>query len=452
VKGRWRVVAGTLFAGIAIVAALGALLGRSAVRAHQAAGQGADGARPVDASGAGHGGRWTQRALALQYELAGDVGLANAPWVATHNSFNSVAEMGSGLGSLDANQTLPLRAQLGLGVRSLELDLHWLTPATGGPASGAVVVCHGRGGSRPCAGGRPLAPTLAELAGWLRRPANRDQVLLLYMQNALGSSEEYASAAATIAERLGGLVNRPADGTCTPLPLDLTRGQVLAAGAQVVIFANGCGSEPAWQGEVFDGSEREERPVTSFSDFPACGRQLTRGTFDGTLVRYFDTSTPLDAAAAAVGVRVPDRGITPHTAAEMARCGVDVVALNDVRAGDPRLRRLVWSWAPGEPHGGRCAVQAMSASFPHGRWHSAPCSQRHPVACRTSAGRWLVSRDRGSARSGGTRCRKLGAAYAVPRTGYESQLLRLAMRAGGAQAVWLGYRRSASGWRALDRR
>jgi hypothetical protein len=452
VRRRWRVVAGTLLAGIAIVAALGALLGRSAVTAHPPSDRGAGTGQLADPSGGGREGTWAERALAFQYELAGDVGLANAPWVATHNSFNSVAEMGSGLASLDANQSLSLDAQLGLGVRSLELDLHSLTPATDGWAPGGVVVCHGHGGSHPCSGGRPLAPTLAEIAHWLRRPANRDQVLLLYMQNALGSSRGYASAAATIARRLRGLIYRPASATCTALPLDLTREQVLAAGAQVIIFANGCGSDSAWQGEVFDGSERVERPATRFSDFPACGQDLTRGAFDGTLVRYFDTSTPLDAAAAGVGVRVPDRGITPRAAAEMTRCGVDVVALNDVRARDPRLRRLVWSWAPGEPRGGHCAVQVLTATFPHGRWRAAPCSQRHAIACRTSDGRWLVSPERGAARSGNARCRILGAAYAVPRTGYEAQLLRLAMRARGARAVWLGYRRGASGWRPLDRR
>ena len=51
---------------------------------------------------------WTQRALGLQYELASDMPLRNTPWVGTHNSFNSVAEMGPALSPLDSNQKLPI--------------------------------------------------------------------------------------------------------------------------------------------------------------------------------------------------------------------------------------------------------------------------------------------------------------------------------------------------------
>src|SRR4051812_11636050 len=36
----------------------------------------------------------TTDTLVFQHRLADDVGFANAPWVGTHNSFNSVAEMG----------------------------------------------------------------------------------------------------------------------------------------------------------------------------------------------------------------------------------------------------------------------------------------------------------------------------------------------------------------------
>src|SRR3712207_2277530 len=40
-------------------------------------------------------GSWTDRALPFQAALAGDVGMRDAPWVGTHNSFNSIAEMGT---------------------------------------------------------------------------------------------------------------------------------------------------------------------------------------------------------------------------------------------------------------------------------------------------------------------------------------------------------------------
>ena len=59
---------------------------------------------------------WTQRALALQYELGGDLGFRDAPWVGTHNSFNSTAEMGPTLSAQDSNQRITLVEQ---GMRSL---------------------------------------------------------------------------------------------------------------------------------------------------------------------------------------------------------------------------------------------------------------------------------------------------------------------------------------------
>ena len=68
--------------------------------------------------------RRTLRQLDLQYELAGDVPMRNAPWVFTHNSYNSPAEMGLALSPQDSNQRITVVDQLDEGVRSLELDVH----------------------------------------------------------------------------------------------------------------------------------------------------------------------------------------------------------------------------------------------------------------------------------------------------------------------------------------
>jgi hypothetical protein len=55
---------------------------------------------------------WVQRALGLQYELASDVDMRNAPWVYTHNSYNSDAEMGTTLSNRDPNQSMRILDQL----------------------------------------------------------------------------------------------------------------------------------------------------------------------------------------------------------------------------------------------------------------------------------------------------------------------------------------------------
>jgi hypothetical protein len=97
--------------------------------------QGAD----VDA----YQGSWANRALGLQYELAGDVPLRHTPWVGTHNTYNSPEEMGPALSPMDANQSLTMIDQLRIDVRSIELDVH-LFPTARDPQTGPIapVVCH----------------------------------------------------------------------------------------------------------------------------------------------------------------------------------------------------------------------------------------------------------------------------------------------------------------------
>src|SRR3712207_7322459 len=50
------------------------------------------------------------------------------------------------------------------------------------------------------------------------------------------------------------LFRSPPGGSCTDLPLSITRDDVLAARAQVVIVS-GCGQGAAWRGLVFDWSD-----------------------------------------------------------------------------------------------------------------------------------------------------------------------------------------------------
>src|SRR3954454_2683015 len=74
-------------------------------------------------------GSWTHRTLAFQYQLGNDVGFVNAPWLGTHNSFNSIAQLGPALSSSDANQQLSLVDQLRMDMRSIEIDIHWFPSA-----------------------------------------------------------------------------------------------------------------------------------------------------------------------------------------------------------------------------------------------------------------------------------------------------------------------------------
>lgn len=390
---------------------------------------------------------WVQRALALQYELANDVALRNAPWVGTHNSFNSRAEMGSTLSTEDSNQQIPIVEQFRQGVRSIELDLHWFPSLQGGGF--APVVCHATDQHVGCTTEKPLGPVLDEVAGWLRASENRDQVILLYLEDDLNAGQEaYDSAAQIINEKLGDLVYRPpAGGGCSPLPLALTREQILAAGAQVLIVDD-CGIGQAWQGIVFDWSAHEENRPRGYTDFPECGPDFSRETYESTLIRYYEDSTRLTAT---VGPK--DDGITPETAARMARCGVDLLGLDQLVADDPRLHALVWSWATGEPEGGSCAVQRVTDDDPFGHWFAQPCALRRRPACRRPDGSWVIPKRRVRPRKGQTakaRCRKRGASFSVPRTGFEAQLLLVAMQSAGTDEVLLGYKHKNGQWVPKD--
>ena len=303
---------------------------------------------------------WVQRALALQYDLAGDVEMRNLPWVGTHNSFNSVAEMGPTLSTQDDNQQIRIVDQLNQGVRSIELDLHWFPSGSGGGF--APVVCHARGeeeGHAGCTTEKEFTVVLDTVAGWLR--ANPGQVLMLYLEDDLGS-QGHDVAAAQLEEKLGDLIYRPPGGdqACVPLPMALTRNDIRAAGKQV-LAVSGCGKGSAWQSLLFDWSFREEERPRGYRDFPDCDPTIERAKYDAKLIRYYEDSTQLTA-----NVGTPDEGITLETAGRLTRCGVDLTGFDQLALEDQRLAGLVWSWAEAEPGlrpSGRCAVQSAD-----GRW------------------------------------------------------------------------------------
>ena len=385
-------------------------------------------------------------ALGLQYELGSDVPFRDAPWVGTHNSFNSVAEMGPTLSAQDSNQKLRLRDQLRIDVRSLELDLHWFLSVEGGGF--APVVCHATEQHAGCTAEKPLTPVLEDIGDWLRRPANDDQVLLLYLEDHLDNEEGYDTAAGIVRDELGGLIYDPPASGCAQLPLGLTREDVRAADDQVVIVGN-CGIGSEWPGVTFDwsSSHEEERP-RDYADFPDCGPNFTRSDYESTLIRYFEDSTQLTGTAGD-----PDDGITPPTAAAMARCGVDLLGLDQLEPDDGRLKKLVWSWAPDQPKSGRgaCAIQRLSDKRPFGRWYARECDESRPVACRRGD-RWLVPAKEVAQEEAAALCERRDAEHAVPRTGFEAQLLRLAMEKDGVHKAWLGYGRADGRWVAQDER
>ncbi len=358
---------------------------------------------------------WTHRALAFQQSLGDSVPLRDAPWVGTHNSFNSIAEMGPALSVMDSNQQLSLVHQLRVDTRSLELDLHWFPSARGGGMT--PVVCHAQEGAG-CSVEKPLADTLPPIARWLREHPR--QVLLLYLENQLRGEEGSTAAAKVIESQLGSLLYRPSGrrGECVDLPLDRTRADILAAGRQVAIVSN-CGAGAAWRSVSFGWStHRETRP----QDF-SCHADFDQAAYDATIVRYFEDDTFLTSAASNTPAAERDDGIDAATTRAMTRCGVDLLGFDHLAAGGDRHDALVWSWAEGEDVGASCAAQRPA----DGRWTAGTCRQKRRFVCRSADGSFTVPR---RPRRGDDPPAGCGA----PRTGYENERARTAA---DGHAVWI---------------
>jgi len=89
---------------------------------------------------------WTAQALALQRALGDPVPFNNAEFPATHNSFNATAEtVPPTCPGSDPNQKYSIPDQLRMGIRAIEIDVHWMPGIDGTLATGLrePMVCHG---------------------------------------------------------------------------------------------------------------------------------------------------------------------------------------------------------------------------------------------------------------------------------------------------------------------
>lgn len=394
---------------------------------------------------------WLARALALQSQLDRDVPLAQALLPHTHNSANSTAYAPS-VSTLDANQVLSLTDQLRLGMRAIEIDVHWTPNPSGDPAHGfrAVVQCHGEPVATPagtlhagCSTDTPLVDLLEEVRAWLDEPAHANEVLLLYLENALDDDRvAHATAVAAIESTLGPLVARPtadADEGCLPLPVTRTKQQLLDAGTRVLITGN-CGPG-GWDDWVFDRYPSWDESGGSTFDCTDERYRLDREglDFESILVRRYEDSTWLSAMAGSGSHR------DAATMTEMVRCGVNLVGFDQLHPGDDRLPSLVWSWRTDEP-----AVDAVGACAAFGgdaRFFADDCAVPRPVACRTAdGGGWAVTPAPVAWADGDEACRTAGhLAAGVPVNGWDNGLLRTAADKAGAGEVWLAYGQDAGG-------
>lgn len=385
---------------------------------------------------------WLARALALQRRLDLRVPLSQALIPHTHNSANSSAYAPS-VTTLDANQVLTITDQLRLGMRAIEIDVHWVPNPNGDPDNGyrAVVQCHGEPVATPagvihggCSVDTPLVDLLRELRAWL--DANPEEVVLLYLENALdGDPAAHAAAATAIESTLGDLVARPAiGGGCQSLPVTRSKQDLLDAGTPVLVTGN-CGPG-GWNDWVFDRYPSWDE--SGGSTFDCASARTAIGNFDDILVRRYEDSTWLSAMAGA------GSHIDAATMSEMVRCGVNLVGFDQLVPGDDRLPSLVWSWRVDEPAVG--STGACAALGTDGRFFADECGNPRPIACRTATDGWAVTAQAAEWADGDEVCRTAGQLGAgVPANGWDSGLLRAAANTAGAPEVWLAYGQDGTG-------
>src|SRR3954449_3431111 len=325
---------------------------------------------------------WLHRAAAFQYRLAHTLPLLRASWPGTHNSFNSVNDSPT-ISHTDSNQQLSLSQQLDIDVRALELDVHYL------PARG-VVVCHGRGPDEAhfgCTTAPRLSGLLPEIAPWLH--AHPAQVLMLYLEDELGDPAGYTETVSVLDSVLGSAIYRPSPAEmtakgCAQLPLGVSRDQIRARGAQVVLVGN-CRS--GWASDVYgwDDNHVESGSPPKSRPFPACDASYPRSVYDAKLVRYYEDSTFVSAATDPTQSPADSEAdsLTPERVASMTACGVNLFGFDQLLPHDGRIEASIWSWQTGQPDpaGGRCAVQSDD-----GRWLTRPCSSRRRRAGRPPCG------------------------------------------------------------------
>lgn len=414
-----------------------------------------DGREVSEAKIAAYEQSWVHRALTLQRGLDEAAPLWEEQFPHTHNSFNASSYYPT-LTNQDPNQVYSITDQLRMDIRAIELDLHWVPSPYGSAETHGYwpTLCHGDGEDPTgqgfyvhvgCSVDRPMQDGLAEVASWLK--ANPHEVLLVYLENQLYTGGPIASAtqahdvaASIIKSQLGPMVYQPPalkSGTCAPMPYDVSRADILAAGKQVLLVGN-CGPG-AWNQWVFTrGPAWDESGNPTTYGAAQCAADEAAREHHTSFRRWYEESPWLEAMTDATQV------LTAAATAQMVRCGANMIGFDQLQPFDGRLAAMVWSWAQDQPtaDGGNCARQGSD-----GRFYVNDCSQRLPFACQDSSLDWHVTKAVGRWRDGSKVCAREfpGSSYGVPANGYRNAQLA---GASGGRSVWLNYSRSGSTWTA----
>jgi hypothetical protein len=443
-----------------------------------------DGYSVDDAAVAAASNYWIAQSLAEQRVLDDNEPLQEELWAHTHNSFNAEEYETPTLYGTDPNQLYTIPHQLDLGIRAIEIDLHWVPSIHGNPD--AVVVCHGNqqgvsGVAMVHLGCLPTDPLLSDrlpaINQWL--DAHPGEVVLLYFENQMqengkDSPQAHEQAAAEIKAAFGDKIYLPPQtGTCADLPMDISRADIRKAGKQIILTGN-CfsGASSPWDNVVFSRGPRWIESGLSYgTDFTPerCAVDRVKEDYPHNLIRHWGDMTGLSDNDPQTFPNSGGGDVTVDDATNMVRCGVNLIGFDLLQPFDARLTALVWSWEQDEPQrngGGACAISDANARFT-----SRDCSVRtetvlvrkrhprrkvretitlpyesHPYACWNGTA-WHITTVSGRFGYGAAECQREGlGTFDVPRSGYTNELLRSAKADAGVENVFVNYAFTNSGW------
>ncbi len=403
---------------------------------------------------------WVEKVLPLQENIDLNVPLKDATFFGTHNSYNALA-YANPVRYIAPNQLLSITDQLNEGARLIELDLHWYQSWT--DFKDHILLCHattvGKLQHFGCSHfDRRFREGLQEIRDWLNQPQNKNQVLIVYLEQHIDG--HYSEAYNELNEYLGDKIYTPTMAETLEnklhhvIPLYqlpttiLTKNDVLQAGKNIIVVTKG--SFPTTPPLVFSSSEGNledplDAKIDDFRPYPDCG---TSTTFKGdknhlSMWRFFGDQAWFDALADGKAYPVSVKDLQQEMHCPINEPNVDMLAPRDAR-----LLAYIWSWAQSYPLGdGQCSVFDPTK---HGIVNVA-ChvyGKKDGLACFDNANQqWQVMPGVYSTfAAANSVCKKLGLDYhfAMPVNG--SQMYQLSLKANGFDRIWLNYINNGQAW------
>lgn len=389
-------------------------------------------------------------------------------------------------GSAPENKFVSLSDQLTLGVRALELDVHWVLGELriahcGGLHVAALdslvndlnealealglgelkwdtetVGCNPSLSAIPAKDQRTALSALQEVVAWLRAPNNTDTFVTLFLddQGDLVKWDKVPQLEQLFADGVvfdaGELLTPDAAAKEWPelaqgaaLP---AIGDILARGYRALVYSatdlQMSAGTPIWQeSDFFSHCPGYSEGFSLASFLPAkCTygaadnpTHLDDGSFRRVLLPELQYG-PLDGDFRLLPINGTPPALNAIVAAELAACGVNEPSPDKLTP--QRASGFVWTWADGETPG-ECAL----ASAQDARWRAAPCegaTVAMPAACRSAeGGRWVLgAKAATSASVAGAAC-PAGSDWAVPLSAREAADLGVAAARGDVPGAWI---------------